>query len=133
MANGAGSEVGPRLARWLWAAGILAASIPPRAVKAHLHTSGTLHTISHVAAFALGAVLAGRPGRGDGAIARSIVWLTAWALASEVSEAALYANQMEWNDVGSDLAGVFAGLTLWHLRQISFSRTKVNGHDPDSR
>ncbi len=119
--------------RWLWSAAVIAASISPRAIKVHLHTVGALHTFSHISVFALGAILMCHSRSGDRPSVRSVLWLSGLAIASEILEAAVYGNRMEWNDVSSDMAGLLLGLGVLYLLHIAFLKVKVNSYEFDNR
>jgi hypothetical protein len=70
---------------------------------------------------------------GTWTLSRSILWLSGLALATEITEAIVYGHKLEWNDVGSDLVGVLAGLGILRLRQMPLFRGRVCRHGSRER
>ncbi len=104
---------------FLWAIVVMAASIEPRAIKAHLKTTGDFHLFTHVAAFGLGAFAAIGPGCIRRHWSYAFAWLAVVGITSEYFEALVYASSFEWGDLVADMIGALSGLAIlafWRRR-----------------
>src|SRR6516162_783824 len=95
---------------WLWSMAILAVSVSPSTVKAHLRPTGVLHQSSHLAVFLLGALLVCYPAQRTRTWSVFTPWLIAVACSSELLEVLVYRISFEWYDLAADFIGILLGL-----------------------
>ena len=109
-------------------------SFLPGRDKHALHTRGRFHSLGHLLAFSIVALLAVRISRS--ALMRILVFIGSllFGLGIESAEHLVYHNLLEWKDVLVDALGVIAGTLIgllttpkktfsrWSLRETSSSR-----------
>jgi hypothetical protein len=109
----------------LWALGVMAASIEPHSIKAHLKTSGGFHLFTHFVAFGAGALAASGSRSAYRHWAYAVSWLAFVAFTSEYLESLVYVSSFEWRDLAADMIGALSGLAIlafWNRRHAAANR-----------
>ncbi|MDQ2901393.1 MAG: VanZ family protein [Acidobacteriota bacterium] len=104
-------------ARYLWLGFVAALSLLPVSLKDSLHTTGVLHWWGHLAIFAITAMLFRRMrARTLEQISRAVA-LFFFGVLLEFLQHAIYGNQFEWRDVGTDALGILLGFLIASLAE----------------
>lgn len=108
----------------IWSIGLTLLSLLPLHVKRTIGTTGKLHDMGHILAFAITSVLFLRYNRpGPWAVWR--LWpVLLFAIGLEAVESVLYGNILEWPDIGLDALGMLAGLLAYWFSRTSLIRSR---------
>jgi len=106
----------------LWSIGVALLSLLPLHLKRAIGTTGQLHDLGHVVAFAITSVLFLRCNRQGGWAVWRLWPVLAFAVILEALESILYSNVFEWSDIGVDTLGMVAGLLAYHLSRARITR-----------
>jgi hypothetical protein len=96
-----------------WTCILTIVSLLPESIKGHIALTGTLHLASHVAAFAISAILLTRsfPATKDKILC--VLALIAVGVAIEITQWRWHRHTLEYTDILFDLLGISFGMAPW--------------------